>query len=101
MFWKSTKYGKRVSPFFRCRKWVIFYVTCLVSWGWSKTGGGVGYSAGYGPGTSLTDCAGATATEIDCAESGHRIIVRCRIVIICKRVGAELMHVEGVGPASG
>jgi hypothetical protein len=30
-----------------------------------------------------------------------RLIVRRRVVIICKQFCAELMHVEGAGPASG
>ena len=54
----------------------------------------------YGPGTSLTSCIRTTAAEIDSADVGHTIIVRCRIVIICKRFGSGLVRVEGVGPAS-
>jgi hypothetical protein len=64
-----------------------------------KKGRGGVFFVRYGLGTSLADCAGATATEIDCAESGHRIIVRCRIVIICKRVGAKLIRLPRIGLA--
>jgi hypothetical protein len=46
LFWKSTEYGGPVSPLFRWVKWAFCNVTCLVSWGWSKTGRVVGVVAG-------------------------------------------------------
>jgi hypothetical protein len=41
----------------------------------------------------------AAATEIDLAQVGHIVIVRCRIVIICKLIGAGLMRRKGIGVA--
>jgi len=46
--------------------------------------GGVG--TGLGPSPSLTDWTGTTEAELDLAEFGHAIIVRCRIVFIFKTV---------------
>ena len=41
-----------------------------------------------------------TAAEVDLAEVGHTTIVRCWIVIICKKDGEDLMRLGGIDPVS-